>query len=68
VNPEIWGGGAIDHRRWRLPGEALIKLEGGVGLGDEVPVQHRIGIVVAWGVARAPVRFGRQANLPSLEN
>jgi hypothetical protein len=49
VNPDIWGGGAIDHRRRRLPGEALIKLEAGVGLGDEVPVRHRIGIVVALG-------------------
>lgn len=47
--PRDMGGCAIDHRRRRLPGEALIELEAGVGLGDVVPVRHRIGIVVAWG-------------------
>jgi hypothetical protein len=37
-------GGAFVRRRRRLPGEALVKLEAGVRLGDEVPVEHRLAI------------------------
>lgn len=46
---EIRGGGAIDRRRRRLPGDALIKLEAGVRLGHEVPVRHRLEIFVPGG-------------------
>jgi hypothetical protein len=49
VSAEISGAATVDRRRRQLPGEALIKLEAGVGLGDEVPVRHRRGIVVPGG-------------------
>ena len=35
------GGGAICGRRWRLPGDAVVKLDVGLGLAEEVPVGHR---------------------------
>ena len=33
----------------RLPGDALVKLEAGVRLGDEVPVRHRPETIVPTG-------------------
>ncbi len=35
--------------RRRLPGDALIKLEVGRGLGEQVPVRHRLGRIVPGG-------------------
>lgn len=46
---EIRGGGTLCGRRWRLPGDALIKLDVGLGLGEEVPVRHRPEIIVPSG-------------------
>ena len=48
---EIRGGSPLCGRRWRLPGGALIELEIGLGLGlgEEVPVQHRRGSILPRG-------------------
>ena len=46
---EIRGGGILCGRRWRLPGDALIKLDVGLGLFDAVPVGHRPEIIVPGG-------------------
>jgi len=35
-----------------LPGEALVELEAGVRLGDEVSVRHRPGIILPGGWSR----------------
>ena len=40
------GGGAIVRRRRRLPGDALVKLEARVRLGEEVEVRLRLEIIV----------------------
>jgi len=36
-------------RAWRLPEEALIKLDVGLGLAEKVPVWHRPEIIVPTG-------------------
>jgi hypothetical protein len=43
--------GTASRRRRRLPGDALIELEVGLGLGlaEEVPVRHRFGRIVSGG-------------------
>jgi len=46
---EIRGGGTLCGRRWRLPGDALVKLEAWARLGDDVPVRRRLGIIVPGG-------------------
>lgn len=43
------GGCSLACRRKWLPGNALIKREVGLGLGEEVPVRHRLGSVVPGG-------------------
>ena len=46
---ELRCGGTLCGRRWRLPGEALIKLDVGLGLAEAVPVRHRPEIIVPTG-------------------
>ena len=45
---------ALRERR-RLPGHALIELEVGLRLLEEVPVRHRLGCLVPGGRARSGV-------------
>jgi hypothetical protein len=46
---EIRGAGTLCGRRRRLPGDALIELEVGLGLLEEIPVRHRLGSIVPGG-------------------
>ena len=41
--------GTASRRGRRLPGDALIELEVGLGLAEEVPVRHRFEITVPGG-------------------
>ena len=43
------GGSTLSRRRRRLPGDALIKLDVGLGLAEEVPVRHRLGSILSGG-------------------
>ena len=45
------GGSTPARRRRRLPGDALIKHDVGLGLAEKVPVRHRLGSVVRGGTA-----------------
>jgi hypothetical protein len=62
----IRGGGTLCGRRWRLPGDALIKREVGLRLAEEVPVRHRLGIIILgrWSAGRGdPRRLGGLADM-----
>ena len=48
--PEDEGGGTVSYgERRRLPGNALVKLEVGLGLAEDVPVRQRLGSIVPTG-------------------
>ena len=47
--PEHRGGRTGFRRRTRLPGDALIVLDVGLGLTVQVPIRHRLGCIVPAG-------------------
>jgi hypothetical protein len=60
------GGSTPAYGRRRLPGDALIKRDAGLGLAEEVPVGHRLGSILPGGrsAGRAdPRRLGGLADV-----
>jgi hypothetical protein len=49
------GDGTLSRRRWRLPDDALIEFEIGLGLSQEVPVQDWLGSVLPGGRGGSPM-------------